>query len=254
MKHLNKSIFNLIKSDKMVDFVRAIKRPFTDFKKLIIVSVLNIFPIINFFSVGYSLKCAKTAMKKDFKLPELSEWGNLWVKGLFYFILIQIYLLPATAFYMYQLGFSSYLNLVLGSGSEEAIKLFGKIGLSNIIIYFSIVILIWYLIPMAVMNFIDKNNFWQAFNLKVVLRKAFTWKYFLANVFLFIYAFLAIAAFILFITAIFVLISLFVRLSLFAILIVWPLVLIIIVLLLIISTALIITYMTVFGEVYSELK
>jgi len=238
----------------MVDIIRAIKRPFTDFKKLIIVSVLNIIPIINFFSVGYSLNCAKTAMKKDFKLPELSEWSNLWVKGLFYFIIAQIYLLPATIFYISQMGFSSYLNLVLGRGSEEVINLFGKIGLSNIIIFFSIIILIWYLIPMAIMNFIDKNNFWQAFNFKVVLRKAFTWKYFFASVFLFIYTFFIIAAFMLFAGLIIVLISLLVRLSLFAILIIWPLVLIIIALLVIISTALMITRMTVFGEVYSELE
>ena len=238
----------------MVDITRAIKRPFTDFTKLIIASVLNIIPIINFFSVGYSLKCAKTAMKKDYKLPEWADWGNLWVKGLFYFILIQIYLLPATIFYISQLGFSSYLKLVLGSGSEEVMKLFGKIGLSNIIISFFIVILIWYLIPMAIMNFIDKNNFWQAFNLKVVLRKAFTWKYFLANVFIFIYTFFIITAFMLFFGLIIVLILLFARLSLFAILIAWPLGILMIALLAIISTALMITRMTVFGEVYSEIK
>ena len=238
----------------MVDIIRAIKRPFTDFPKLIVASVLNIFPIINFFSVGYSLNCAKTAMKKDYKLPEWADWGNLWVKGLLYFILAQIYLLPATAFYIYQMGFSSYLKLVLGSGSEEAIILLEKIGLNNIIISFSIVILIWYLIPMAIMNFIDKNNFWQAFNLKAVLRKAFTWKYFFANVFLFIYTFFIIVAFMLFAGLIIVLISLLVSLSLFAILIIWPLVLIIIALLVILLTALMITSMTVFGEVYSEIK
>ena len=58
----------------MVDFVRAIKRPFTDFKKfgigVLICFFVAIMPSIirflaSFFIAGYGIKCARTAMNRE---------------------------------------------------------------------------------------------------------------------------------------------------------------------------------------------
>jgi hypothetical protein len=54
----------------MVDYTVSIKRPFSDFKKLLIGIVLSIIPIVNFIALGYQLNCAKTAMKKKYEHPD----------------------------------------------------------------------------------------------------------------------------------------------------------------------------------------
>jgi len=48
----------------MVDYGEAIKRPFSDVKKLLIGIVIQLIPIVNFMAIGYQLKCAN-AMEKS---------------------------------------------------------------------------------------------------------------------------------------------------------------------------------------------
>ena len=51
----------------------SIKRPFTDFKKLGIGLLFNILPILNFFAVGYALRCSQLSMKNNFEMPSQPE-------------------------------------------------------------------------------------------------------------------------------------------------------------------------------------
>ena len=48
----------------VANFGEAIKRPFTDLKILLIGIVLSIIPIVNWFTFGYFLECARTTGKK----------------------------------------------------------------------------------------------------------------------------------------------------------------------------------------------
>ncbi|MEK6835887.1 MAG: DUF4013 domain-containing protein, partial [Nanoarchaeota archaeon] len=75
-------------------YEEAIKRPFTDFKKLLIGILFSILPIINFIAIGYSLVAAKTVFKQNYELPKWEKFGNLFAKGLIAFLINIFYLIP----------------------------------------------------------------------------------------------------------------------------------------------------------------
>ena len=77
----------------MVNYGQALKRPFTNIGRLVILFILYLIPIVNFIAFGYFLECAKIAKEK--KLPELKNYGSLFVRGLLSLIIGLIYFLPA---------------------------------------------------------------------------------------------------------------------------------------------------------------
>src|SRR3989344_4043515 len=75
-----------------MDLATAIQKPFTDIKKLLIGIVLSIVPIVNFFSIGFSLESSGLGRnKKSAKMPEWDEWGDYFIKGLFAFVIGLLY-------------------------------------------------------------------------------------------------------------------------------------------------------------------
>ena len=62
-----------------MDYIGAIKRSFSDWKKLLIGCLLNIIPITNLFSIGYTLECARSELKNKRELPAWEKWGDLFV-------------------------------------------------------------------------------------------------------------------------------------------------------------------------------
>lgn len=226
----------------MVNFGEAIKRPFQDFKKLGIGALMYMIPFLSivtqFFSSGYSLECAKTAMKKDYKLPEWADWGNLWVKGFLYFLIGVIYSIPLVIILMITVGtalFASFLTAFSGSSPQALVSSFGAVG-STLILLFLVGLLTIYITPMAIMLFVDKGRFSEAFKLGIVFKKAFTSKYFVAWIILIIYSLIIamVAGLLSVITTITVILPL--------------------IIIGFMNMILAITYMTVLGEVYSELK
>lgn len=77
----------------MVEYANALKRPFSDIKKLLVAILFSIIPIINFMFTGYILDVAKTAMKKKRELPEW-KYGTNFLQGLIAFVISLIYMLP----------------------------------------------------------------------------------------------------------------------------------------------------------------
>ena len=71
----------------MADYGELLKRPFTSVKALIIGTLLSILPIVNFFAVGFQARAGKLAIQGKKGLPEFTEWGDLFVKGLLITIL-----------------------------------------------------------------------------------------------------------------------------------------------------------------------
>jgi len=171
----------------MPNYGEAFKRPFQDFKKLGIGIILAILPIINFFVAGYQLVCAKTAMKKDYALPPWKSFWDLFVKGLVSFLISLIYLIPAIICII--------IALILGGSilvdwfsqlwipSEKVIQL-SLVSLGNVFLILLLamlfIIFVAYLIPIALLQYIEKGKFSDAFELKKVFRKAFQGKYFAA--------------------------------------------------------------------------
>ena len=83
--------------DSAVDFVKALRRPFSDTKKLFIGALLGIIPIVNFTVIGYTLTStgiSKENGKRD-GLPEWENYGDLFKKGLVAAIIGIILFLPA---------------------------------------------------------------------------------------------------------------------------------------------------------------
>jgi len=111
----------------MVNYTEAIKRPFTDGKKFLIGVLLNILPIVNLLVVGYTLECAKSAMKKKYKLPEWENWGDYFVKGLLATIIGFIYMIPALMLLL--IGFITIAGSVIWQafrdGSIDNAEVFG---------------------------------------------------------------------------------------------------------------------------------
>lgn len=158
----------------MVDYNRAIKRPFTDIKKLLIGTVLQLIPVVNLIAIGYYLNCAKTAMKKEFVLPEWGEWGDLFAKGLMFLIAGIVYMVPAVAILVIGMG-ASFVGGGMGammSGSKAAWgPALVTMGLSALAA-FLFGLLGAYFLPSAMLNYANGGKFGNFFAFKAICKKA----------------------------------------------------------------------------------
>jgi len=172
----------------------SIKRPFTDFKKLGIGLLFNILPILNFFAVGYALRCSQLSMKNNFEMPSWEKKDELFKNGLFSFLISFIYgmpfiLLSLILFFQVLIKF----NLSEIQNKEYSIQFFKDTIVNNLtgfILVSLLFILIMYVTPSAIMNFINKNKFSKAFEFSTVFKKAFTRKYFITILLMFLYSFI----------------------------------------------------------------
>jgi len=181
----------------MVNYTEAFEKPFTDIKKLLIGILLSIVPIINWFAIGFEMNCSNVGKIKAKKMPEWKNFGNLFVKGLFNFLIAVIYIIPAIALVMISAG-SVIINILANVpwdqvskvSQEEASAIIQPIIQAAIpsilavipfIILAGILFLIGiYIIPIAVLSYVENEKFSDAFRLKKVFKKSFTGKYFVA--------------------------------------------------------------------------
>jgi len=175
----------------MVQYGIAIKRPFTDIKKLVIGFLLNILPIVNFLVIGYQLECAKTAMNRNFKLPDWKNWGELFIRGLLNVILVIIYAIP---FFIVLaiLGITVFTSLIEAGITQSPANILSGLGsaIGGSIILVIIGVLTVYILPLAVLSYVEKWRFGDIFAFGKILSKAFTTQYFVAWILLAIYGFI----------------------------------------------------------------
>ncbi|MBS3122142.1 DUF4013 domain-containing protein [Candidatus Woesearchaeota archaeon] len=218
----------------MVDWGRAVKMPFQDYKKLGILGLMYVIPVVNivtsFFATGYGFKMAESSMKKKFSLPEWEDWGGLFLKGLLGAIISIIFMLPAmiVAF----VGIGSSLFSMMAVGNFDPTIMFQSVGIGIVAALLGLVAI--YLLPAALMFFLKEDSFASAFNFSGIFKKVFTGDYFVAWIGLVVYAIVVgIVAGI---------IS-----GLLAVTVVLPLVIMALV-----QAIVLITGMTVFGEVFQK--
>jgi len=161
----------------MPDYNEALKRPFSDLKKLILGLVISVIPIVNFIASGYHLKCASSVVKtgkRMYNLPKWSNWGNLFLVGLVAFVISLVYFIPAilVAFFA---GGRAILNDVTNITYDS-------LGFSVIVVVL-LALFALYVLPMALTRYAIKENFKQAFDYKEIFRKSLTWKYLAAWIF-----------------------------------------------------------------------
>ncbi len=188
----------------MVDYEQAIRKPFTDTTKLLTGIILSIIPILNFTLVkGFAIECSGLGKaRKSAKMPEWKNWWDLFVKGLLAVTIGFIYMIPAIAIFTVAAGFffvSMFSGFTGGLSSEmmgdsQAGEVISQTIQNNWSAIFPamleaapiflagalLALIAAYLTPMAVLNYIKKNKFSQAFALREVTHKCFNAEYFVA--------------------------------------------------------------------------
>lgn len=145
----------------------ALKRPFGT-KALLGILIVWI-PIIEFFTVGYRMACARTAMSGRYELPAWKgSWKQFFMFGLGVRILQILYILPV-ALAMYA------LYLVSKSPITTVVAFMGMIR--NLLVVFLVLIVISaFLGPASILNYVAEGRFKAAFSFNV-LRRAASWAY-----------------------------------------------------------------------------
>ena len=161
----------------MTDYEGAIKKPFSDIKNLVIGCLLNIIPIINFFSIGYAVDVSRLSMKGKNKMPEWGNWGALFVDGLLVFLISIIWLIPVIILLLATIGFSVITAIMKGGLEQGLLPILATAG-TGLLITLIVAILIGYFSPLAVMGFVKSKKFAEAFNFSTIFKKAFNAKYF----------------------------------------------------------------------------
>lgn len=171
----------------MVDYIRAIYRPFTDIKKLIVGILLNLpIPLIkivtNTMALGYTFNCGKTASESKYELPEWKEYGKLWANAFVAGLIGLIYLIPVII-----MVFVFAKDLIMDYATDKTTLLVNFIsnptGLIStygigILFIWALTIIIGYLIPIAMLNWIITGKFGSAFDFGDIFKKVLNGKYF----------------------------------------------------------------------------
>jgi len=178
----------------MVDYNLSFRKPFSDFRKLLIGIVVNIIPIVNLISYGYILESSD--IKRGEQTDKMEEWedlGKFFVKGLMAFIVSLVYGIPAliVAAIAFFVAFGPLFGQIMSMGvqrvemmnPEEFFPIFVPYLLAALPLIIIVVILILiatYLAPVAVLKYIKTDKFSEAFNFKEISKYAFTGDYILA--------------------------------------------------------------------------
>jgi hypothetical protein len=179
-----------------INYEQAIKKPSTDIAKLIIGIVLSIVPIIHWLAKGFILECSGVGKTKPSKkMPEFKNWGYLFIRGLVSDIILLIYAIPALLVFLVGLGstigtlgsLAGGIVTSTGMTSDELSQLFSQswylglpvlFKLAPIMVFgFVLLLIAFYLTPIAVLNYLKTKKFSEAFSLNKVTKKAFTGDY-----------------------------------------------------------------------------
>jgi len=179
----------------MIGYLRAIKRPFTDSKKLIIGLLFSLpIPLVSIFTNniarGYALNCGKTAAEGNYDLPEWGDYKRLWINSVVATLISSIYLIPAFILLVvfardiitdYVSDRISFINNLFQNPSS----IIDNYGIEILLIPLLFVV-ISYFTPIAVLNWIISRKFKSAFDFANIFKKVLTRKYFIAWVILMI--------------------------------------------------------------------
>lgn len=154
-----------------MDFVQALKRPYTCWREFLLFSLCYLIPIVNFFSFGYALRAAKTAMSGK-PLEEWKDWGLYFRMGFFHAVISFVYMLPLL--FLVVGGILGGVLLALTKGGVAVVLV--------ILILLPIVLVVGVLSVFvrwaALMAYVETGMLGPAFDLRAVLKTAFTMAFF----------------------------------------------------------------------------
>ncbi|AEH07056.1 DUF4013 domain-containing protein [Methanothermococcus okinawensis] len=138
----------------------GLKYPMEDtewIKKIIIGGILNIIPIVNFISFGYALETMESIIinKNQTNLPEWDEFGSKFIKGFMGIIISIIYLI---------IPIIIMIITTFSYGHKSTGLFVSGISVSGILM-----IIIGFILPMALANYVAKGSFGAAFELGEII-------------------------------------------------------------------------------------
>ncbi len=161
----------------MIDYLAALKRPFTDLQKYIIGILLSIIPIINFFALGYVIESTRIALKKDYSLPEWKAFGRLFVDGFYSFVIAVVYFIPALIIIIIGISPGEFVSSFAGmprlDQAEVVNALISQLGPLLFLAAF-LILLAFYLYPASILIYSEKRKLGHSLNISDVLGIAFS--------------------------------------------------------------------------------
>jgi hypothetical protein len=173
----------------MVDFMGAIKKPFSDMKTLGIGTILGAIPGVNLLVVGYALKVAEDTTKGDTKLRAWAVGDIIdYIIKVILMLIIEIvyYIIPVILVAVGIGGAIMTLITSLSSGITNPTILMQTVmaslatGAPLIIIGVILGIIAAIMMPMALMKWIKSGSVLAAFNVIAVIKNVLTVDYILA--------------------------------------------------------------------------
>ncbi len=138
----------------------ALTAPFSreGWPKWLLGSIFAAIPLISFFADGYRYRLIKSGLEGNIKMPEWNNWGDLFIKGLLFFLIRLLYLLlPAV---------SGLLILRHFINSPDASVSF-IMGGFVFVLFFSLII--GFFIPMSWAYFASTGYFADAFKFNAII-------------------------------------------------------------------------------------
>jgi hypothetical protein len=104
----------------------AVKYPSQDWKKIIILGIIMIIPIVNFIGSGYLLRSLKSTLAGISEIPDFDDVGDLFIDGLKLLVVSIVYgIIPSVVILVGVWGSIASLQI---TGITSAAAVFGLLG------------------------------------------------------------------------------------------------------------------------------
>jgi hypothetical protein len=113
----------------------SITYPIKDWKKIIILGIILIIPIVNFIGFGYYLRIMKSTLAGSDELPEFESIGELFIDGTKILIVCIIYSIVPLIFYILSFAFPGPSFSIIASIFVIILSIFAYMGIANMANY-----------------------------------------------------------------------------------------------------------------------
>ena len=178
----------------MVEYMEAIKKPFSDLKTLGIGAVLGAIPIVNLLVSGYAAKTAEDTMAKKNKLRawKFDDAVEYLIKAIMMIVISIVYSIVPLIIIGAGVGGAVIAAISSGISNPETMltALLGSLAVGAPIILIGVILLIIaaFLTPMAIMKWLQKGNLGAAFNIMDVIKNALTANYIISFILIIVIA------------------------------------------------------------------
>lgn len=150
-----------------MDFGKAFSYPFQDsnwLSKVVIGGIINLIPILNLASIGYTLaQMKRVARGEEVPLEEWNEIGTKWVDGLLLAVAVFVWMLPGLLVF-----FLLFMPAVFSAGMGDGSGAFGAAGAFGMLIFGLWALLVALVTPAIYMNYALKGTVGAAFEFSTI--------------------------------------------------------------------------------------